>query len=199
MSWCKRIWADETGNTIVEFAVVTPVMLLLTLSLGDLAYQAYMQALLTGALQLAGRLATIQGANSGQIDANVLLQVRMGNGNAAWTTGYPLRRSFQNFASIKPEPFVDNNSNGVRDPSECYTDLNNNGTYDTNPSNLGANGMGNANDSVVYTASITYPRLFPVLFYHLGWGRMVTISSTTVLKNQPYSAQPTFTPPTICT
>jgi hypothetical protein len=51
---------------------------------------------------------------------------------------------------------------------------------------------------VVYTAAVTYPHLFPLTVW-LGWSARVTISATTILKNQPYTAQQLTTIATVCT
>jgi Flp pilus assembly pilin Flp len=58
--------------------------------------------------------------------------------------------------------------------------------------------QGGANDVTVYTATVTYPHLFPVtgLF---GWPSTQTITASTLLKNQPYASQTTVTPATVCT
>ena len=53
---------DRRGVTVVEFALVAPVMLLMIMGLGELAYEGYVESVLTGAVQKAGRDSTIQGA-----------------------------------------------------------------------------------------------------------------------------------------
>jgi len=191
-----RLWGDERGTTVVEFAVVAPVMLVLVMGLGEIAYQAYMQSILTGAMQFAGRNSTIQGATTTTIDAQVLAQMQAANGHA---TGTFTRQSFSDFTEVGPEPFTDTNGDGKRETGECYSDINGNGQYDT-AATAGSSGNGNADDSVVYTATIKYPRLFPFVPQELGWSQTATISATTILKNQPYAIQTAITTPaTICT
>ena len=60
----RRLGRDRRGVTAIEFAFVAPVMCLLLLGLCDLTYQSYVQSIVTGALQKAGRDSTIQGAAS---------------------------------------------------------------------------------------------------------------------------------------
>ena len=185
---------DRRGATIVEFAIVAPVMMILLMGISDLAYQVYAQSILNGALQKAGRDSAIQGGaeNTATIDAKVTAMVQKIAANATITF---TRKNYDSFSVIKPEPFVDTNGNGVRNSGECFTDINGNGTWDADP---GMSGQGGANDVTVYTATVSYPRLFPVagLF---GWPTTQTISATTLLKNQPYASQTTTTPQTICT
>ena len=191
-----RLGGDECGSTVVEFAVVAPVMLILIMGLGELSYQAYMQAILTGAMQLAGRTSTIQGATTTTIDASVLNQMQAANGHA---TGVFTRQSFSDFTQVGPEPFTDTNGDGKREVGECYSDINGNGQYDT-AATAGSTGNGGASDSVVYTATISYPRIFAFVPVKLGWSQTATISATTILKNQPFAIQTAITTPaTICT
>jgi len=191
----KHLGRDSRGGALVEFAMVLPVMLLMGMGLCEMAYQGYMQAILTGAVQKAGRDSTIENSTTSTIDAAVLTAVKNVNGNASFVSGYPTRKSYASFGYISPESFVDTNSNGQRDAGECFTDVNGNGVWDADP---GVSGNGGASDTVLYTASITYTRLFPMAVW-MGWSRTATLSATTVLKNQPWAMQATTTPATVCT
>ncbi|MBN8847181.1 MAG: pilus assembly protein, partial [Sphingomonas sp.] len=75
-----RLRRDRRGATIVEFAIVAPVMLLLLMGLADVIYQGYVQSALTGAVQKAARDATIEGngnvQNTDALDAKVQAMVR---------------------------------------------------------------------------------------------------------------------------
>ncbi|WP_240047401.1 TadE/TadG family type IV pilus assembly protein [Sphingomonas panacisoli] len=190
----RSLSRNSRGVTAIEFGIVAPVMMLLLMGLSDLAYQIYAQSILNGALQKAGRDATIQGAanNTTDIDNKVKTMVKKIAANATFVV---TRKNYDSFSVIKPEPFIDNNSNGVRNPGECYTDINGNGQWDQDP---GDDGQGGANDVTLYTMTVTYPRLFPVagLF---GWPSTQTISASTLLKNQPYASQTVVTPKQICT
>jgi len=194
----RRLWClarDRCGAALTEFALVLPVMLLMGMGLCEIAYQGYMQAILTGAVQKAGRDSTIENASAATIDAAVLQAVKNINGKAAFVSGYPLRKSYASYGYISPESFVDGNGNGQRDPGECFTDVNGNGTWDADP---GVSGGGGAGDTVLYTVSITYSRLFPLGLW-MGWSKSATLSANTVLKNQPWGMQTTATPATVCT
>jgi Flp pilus assembly protein TadG len=189
-----RLREDRRGAVAVEFALVVPLFLMLIMGLCDLSYQAYVQSVLIGAVNKAGRDGTIQGATAASIDSAVLAQVQAAAPRAAFTTGYPLRKSYAKFGDIQPEPFVDLNGNSLHDNGECFTDINDNGLWDTDP---GSNGQGGAGDAVAYTVSIVYPRLFPLQAW-LGWGSNQTLSATTTLKNQPYALQQTISYDTVC-
>ncbi|WP_404370247.1 TadE/TadG family type IV pilus assembly protein [Sphingomonas sp. MMS24-J45] len=190
----SRLRRDQRGATIIEFAIVSPVMMLLIMGLGDLVYQVYAQSVLNGAVQKAARDSGIEGgaANSTTIDNTVQTIARQVAPSATFVAS---RKSYDSFAEVAPEPFTDTNGNGIRDAGECYTDMNNNGQWDSDP---GITGQGGASAVTLYTMTMTYRRLFPVagLF---GWSTTQTIRASTLMKNQPYATQVTSPSPTVCT
>ena len=190
----KRLTADSRGVTIVEFALVAPVMLLLLMGVMDLCYRLYVQSILTGAVQRAGRDSGLETGLSkvAEIDARVVSSVRAVAKDLTWNSQ---RSAYSNYTAIGPEPFTDTNDNKVRDPGECFADLNGNAQWDADP---GKTGQGYANDTVVYTMNIRYPRLFP-LGKMLGLPPNQDVSASTLLKNQPYDKSSNSTPATICT
>ncbi len=192
----RHFSSDRRGVTVIEFAMVLPVMLAMIMGLGELMYQVYAQSILEGAIQKAGRDSAIQGGadNAAAIDQSVLDMVKTISSGASFV-GTPKRANYATFTSAKPEPFTDTNGNGVRDAKECFDDINGNGTYDTDP---GASGQGGANDVTLYTVKISYPRLFPVASF-FGVAPTQTIVAKTFLKNQPYASQSVVTVKNICT
>jgi Flp pilus assembly protein TadG len=188
---------NARGATIVEFAIVAPVLVLLIMGLFDQLYQVYATSILNGAVQKAARDATLQVDNSASsnasLDAAVLAIIK---DLAPTAIAVSTRKSYPNFAGVgDPEPFVDTNHNGVRDPGECFTDTNGNGVWDVDP---GITGDGSASDVVLYTMTITYPRLFPAGKL-LGTGSTTSITASTIMKNQPWANQSVPPPVTICT
>ncbi|HEX7849902.1 MAG TPA: TadE/TadG family type IV pilus assembly protein [Vicinamibacterales bacterium] len=193
-SFIRALRHDQRGAALIEFALVTPVMLVMLMGFGDMLYQVYTQSILDGELQKAARDSGIEGgaANTSTIDAKVQTMVKKIAPGATFTS---TRKSYDSFSEVAPEPFTDANGNGVRDPGECFTDENGNGTWDQDP---GIAGQGGASAVTVYTMTATYPRLFPVAGL-LGWPQTQTVSATTLLKNQPYATQATTANVTVCT
>lgn len=187
---------EECGATIIEFAIILPVMLMLIMGLCEFAFQAYVQSVLSGAMQFAGRDSSIQGnesdTNGKVLDQQVMKSVWSVISSATYVSS---RKSYAQFGTIAPEPFQDNNNNRRYDAaSECFTDLNGNRTWDADP---GLKGQGGAGDVVVYRIDISYPRLFPVAAL-MGMTGNVALSSTTTLKNQPYNTQVTSAATQVC-
>lgn len=178
----RTLLRDRRGATLVEFAILLPVLLGLLMGLMDLCYQAYVQAVLEGAVQKAARDSTIEAADITTIDDRVTKAVRQVAGKATVT---PSRLFYASFALIKPEDFEDANGNSRYDPGECFYDVNNNDRWDLDP---GRAGQGGASDVTIYRVTVTYTRLFP-LARLLGWSNQVVLNAATRFKNQPYGSQ----------
>lgn len=189
----RRLGRERRGTSLTEFGLLAPVMIALWMGLGDILYQAYLQSVLNGAVQKAGRDSGIEGAPTSTLDSRVQTAVRQLSKTATFVS---TRRNYDTFTEVAPEPFVDTNGNGVRDPGECFTDQNINGIWDADP---GAAGQGGAGAVTLYTMTVTYPRLFPVWGFFPGATRTQSISASTLLKNQPYATQSTTTAVTVCT
>lgn len=187
----RRLGQCHRAATLIEFAILLPVLAALLMGLMDIAYQAYIQAVLEGAVQKAGRDSTIEAADTSTIDNRVVTSVRRVAGNA---TVSPSRLFYSSFGVIKPEDFTDANGNGKHDPGECFTDINGNGLYDTDP---GRAGQGGASDVTIYKVTVTYTRLFPVAGL-IGWSNQVVLSASTRFKNQPFNVQSIPTSQVLC-
>lgn len=193
----RRLREEPRGAAVVEFAIITPVLFMFMMGIGDLLHAIYTQSIVVGAVQKAGRDGTIQSnastAATDALDAKVMSMVREVAPNATYVS---TRENYANFSNVdKPEPHTDKpgGRTGQYDAGECFSDTNGNGRWD---SDGGRVGVGGANDIAQYTITVTYPRLFPLP--GLDWGENGTITASTVLKNQPYAAQAAATALTIC-
>ncbi|KQM98087.1 MULTISPECIES: TadE/TadG family type IV pilus assembly protein [unclassified Sphingomonas] len=189
----RFLFADRRGATIIEFALIIPVLVALIMGLGDLMFQTYVQGILDGEMQKAGRDSALEDNASGNsaIDQRVQTAIQLIAKDAKF---YPKRDYFASYALIKPEPIYDKNGNGTLDSKECFDDVNGNGVRDTDPSRTG---QGGADDIARYTMRVVYTRPFPVARL-LGFSQTMEVSATTLLKNQPYKNQTTFTIPKVC-
>ena len=190
----RSLRSDRKGVTVVEFAVVAPVMLLMVFGLLDLTFQAYIQATLDGAVNAAARNSTLEANAAGQtaLDNQVRTQVQTVVGSAT----FQFQRS--NYASVadiaKPEDYEENGTQPGRQVGECYFDYNRNGRYDLD---RGRTGQGGADDFVQYRVIATYHRMFPMAMF--GMPADTSLTSTSVLRNQPYTRQTAAGNQRICT
>lgn len=183
----SRLRTDERGVTALEFAIVAPVLLAMLMFLFDTGYYLYANAVLAGEVNAAGRASTLETATDEQRDT---LDTYVGNAvkrlvpNGEVTFERTAYKSYGR-AQSKAEAFIDANDNGVCDNGESFDDANRNGERDLDS---GVSGGGGAKDVTVYTATLHYDRIFPVNGF-LGGGKEVTMSSTTLLRNQPFDKQ----------
>jgi Flp pilus assembly protein TadG len=181
----RALSGDRKGATMVEFALVAPVLLMTLMGIFDLAYNTYTTIMLEGAIQKAARDSTIEGADarSKEIDEAVTRAVRH---IAPHSELVFARKAYTNFSDVaEPEDFTDVDKNGSCNDGEPFEDVNGNGTWDAD---RGVEGMGSARDAVLYTVTVEVPRLFPVA-KAIGLSETFTTQAETVLRNQPFSQQ----------
>ena len=180
----RSLRREDSGVTILEFAMVAPVMLLLLLGFFDLGYRAYASSVLQGALHDAARMATVGGYSMTQIDTRVKTRLSNFATRSVTTTAAD---SYYQFSGVsQPELIVgDTIPMNTYNAGDCFEDQNGNNAYDTDRARTGTGG---ADDIVRYRVTITFPRVFP-LGILLGWSNSQTLSSETVLRNQPYGGR----------
>ena len=182
----RRSAADARGSTLPEFAMILPTFLALLVGIFDIGQGIYIQSVLQGAVQEAGRGAGLESGRdqTAAIDHYVRDQLEP---VAISDPTYRIERAnYQTFSDIgRPEDFIDANDNDLYDPTECFTDENANGGWDED---VGKTGLGGANDVVLYTVSVSYDRIFP-LWKLIGQSEETTVSASTVLRSQPFGGQ----------
>ncbi|CAN5508896.1 hypothetical protein BH09PSE4_BH09PSE4_07760 [soil metagenome] len=192
-----RLRRDRRGSTVIEFAIVAPVMCLLLVGAFDTAHTLYARATLQGIVQKTARDATLEDstdtAAQTTLDDKVKAQVRALANNATIVITRRYYRTFSAAAAAQAEAFTDTNHNGTCNGGEPYVDANNNGVWDADG---GDAGQGGAKDRTLYTVVVTYPRFFP-LWKFIGGSNITKLTSTTVLENQPYSDQGSYTASTV--
>ncbi|MFU7528616.1 TadE/TadG family type IV pilus assembly protein [Qipengyuania sp. ASV99] len=182
----SRLRRDSDGATLTEFAFVAPILILMIMGVFDMAHSQYTSALMNGAIQKAGRDLTLESAGSSEsaIDARVISEVQIVVPDSATVTLEKL--SHFDFEDIgEEEEYTDNNGDGACNDNEPFVDSNGNGQWDAN---RGETGIGGARDAVLYTAVVSYPRLFP-MYGLAGLPQNVELRASTVLRNQPYDQQ----------
>lgn len=185
LPFLSRLRRDEDGVTIIEFALIAPVFLLMLIGLFDFGFQVYAQSVMSGAMQDAGRDSTLEpgGPTAAELDASVADKVAtvIPSANIVFT-----RRNYRDFSDVRqPEKFDDLDGDGFCNNDEPFEDINGNGTYDLD---RGQSGQGGADDAVLYEVTATYDRMFPAAEM-IGVGKSVELYSATILRNQPFADQ----------
>lgn len=182
----RRLARDKSGAAITEFGFVAPLFMIILMGVFDATHTAYTSALVHGAMQKAGRDLTLEDAGSQEstIDASVISQVQNVVPDSATIELEKL--SHFDFEDIgEAEEFTDDNGDGACNFGEPYEDANGNGSWDAN---RGEDGIGGARDAVLYTAIVTYDRMFPMAGL-IGMDEQVELRASTVLRNQPFDVQ----------
>lgn len=189
--------ADEAGATLVEFGLISTVLFSTLLGFMDLGHSLYMQSVLQGAVQKSARDSTLESgkaeAQRQLLDEAVREQVQHLVANSTVSFSRRYFRDFTKAAQATAEAFQDINGNGRCDNDEPFQDNNHNTVWDRDG---GDNGQGGAKDDVVYTVTITYPRLFPMAKL-IGLSEHVTVEARTVLENQPFGEQGNYGVPVV--
>ena len=180
-----RLRRDPSGATVVEFAIIAPVLVLLIMGTVELGLMAGAQAILNDAVFVGSRTGKTGYKATGQTQAQT---IQAGIKKAASALLDPAKitltsTSYPDYSYLKPEPFTDTNKNGKWDTGEAYTDLNSNGKYDNG---VGTSGTGNSGEIVSYTATYSWKLFTPVLKRFVGTNGVVPLKSSVVVKNEPY-------------
>lgn len=126
MSLFSRIKQDKRGATLVEFAIVAPVLLTIIMGIMDVAYNQYARGVLEGEVQRAARKLTMESAadltNQTAMDTSVRTQFLKVVSPATvtfkrtWYTNYEI-------ATKRKEDFSDTNGNSTCDNGEAFEDF----------------------------------------------------------------------------
>lgn len=188
----RRLRTDTRGATIIEFAMIAPVMTLILLGGSDIAHTLYMSSAVQGVVQKTARDATLEGGSTAatqtKLDSRVKLQIKALANNADIKITRRYYRTFSEAAAAKAEIWTDTNKNKICDEGEPYEDANLNNIWDADGGNAG---QGGAKDAVVYTVEVSYPRFFP-LYSLFGSSNTTTVKGVTVLRNQPFGDQESY-------
>jgi hypothetical protein len=185
----RELACEDSGISVVEFAIIAPTFLMMLLAVFDLGFLVYARAVLQGAVEEGARTASLENTQWSTIKDRVNAQLEAVLPVSDTETDIQFELDPVYYASYNdielPEDFTDTNNDGTWDPEECFVDRNGNANYDTD---VGLEGRGGAQDVVSLEASVTYKRIFP-LWGFLNQPQTHTVSAATFLRNQPFSAQ----------
>lgn len=184
----KKLRANESGATMLEFALVAPFAVIAIMAVIELSLLMLAQNIMESATFIASRQGKTGYIESGMTREQTILNVLEARAGSLLDTDQITitTTTYNNFDDIgQPEPFVDANDNGVRDDGENYTDLNENGEYDEDQ---GAEGAGAASEVVVYVVTYPWHIFTPVIATLMGvQNSTIQLTSRAIVKNEPFS------------
>lgn len=180
-------WRDLRGVSAVEFAIMAPVLILTVTGIMEVSMVLAVSSLLEGGLRDAARYGItgfVPGGTTREDQIKAIIGeatiglVDMNNANIQ-TLVYP------SFGDIgQPEPYDDQNTNGVYDIGEPYTDINSNGQWDPD---MGAAGLGGPGEIVLYKITYDLGLMTPLLGPIMGGpDGKVTLRASIAVRNEPY-------------
>ena len=180
----RRLFRDTGGSTIVEFAIVFPVFILMIIGTIEIAVVIFIGSSIESAVLQASRFGITGGSSSGISREERVLDI-VGENTYGLVDMESVEIStlvYGSFADIgEPEPFEDDNGSASYDEGEPFTDVNGNGTWDPD---MGAAGLGGPNDVVVYSVSYDWGIMTPIMQAILG--DSVRHVSSVAVRNEPY-------------
>ena len=179
---------DQNGAAMVEFAFVAPLFIALLCAIIEFSGIMFVQAILEGSAREASRYGLTGFTSGGVSREDQILSIVEDNtyGIIDMDDLDIDTRVYENFGDIgQPEPFTDENGNGVWDNDEPYTDINGNGTWDPD---MGAAGLGGPGTVVVYRMSYDWNIMIP-LFYPI-FGNSIRLESNIAVRNEPFTPPP---------
>jgi Flp pilus assembly protein TadG len=187
---------NEDGVSILEFALIAPLVMAMMLGTLDIGHSLFVRATLDGAVQDAARSSSLEGATSltqqDLIDERVTSIVRELAPDAKVTVSRRYYKTFSTAALARAEVVNEQSPGNLKcDRGESFMDANGNGVWDADG---GSDGQGGAKDIVIITFKVSYPRIFP-LAAMLGWSANVEMQSDSILANQPYGDQTAYGKP----
>lgn len=182
-----RLKRNEQGVTVLEFALVSPLLFTLLLGAFDVGYSLYARSVLHGAVQKAARDSGLleNASNQTDVDAAVTATIATLMAVDGDNSIVYVRRNYASFGDVgEMEDFTDSDGDNICDLGEPYEDSNGSDAWDEK----GASGQGGARATVLYTVTFKYKRIFPVHKF-VGGSAFTTLKASTVLRNQPYAEE----------
>jgi hypothetical protein len=170
---------------LAEFAIISPVMILLITGTVEAAHYLMVQVTLEGAVTHAARENSVALALDEETRDQAMRE-RITSAMSAYPSAYsgPMvieTKVFGSFEGVTAEAFEDINDNGVYDEGEPFSDRNGNGIRDQAAQISGT--MGGVGDVVSYRVTYPVKPFFP--FLKPIFGESMDITSSTVARNEP--------------
>lgn len=179
------------GAVAVEFALIAPLLLVLTLGALDLSAVLVTWVLMETSVREASRYGITGPTTQATTDRLRLDQIaRIIRDKTIGLVDVDEAsidvRSYPTSDDVgKPEPFTDANPrNGAYDDGEAFTDCNGSGRWENDRGRRDS--PGGSGEIVVYTVRYDRPLLTPLLVDVIGSDGKVPLSATMIVRNEPW-------------
>ena len=149
--YAKQLFRDVQGSTAVEFAVISPLVIMLLFGTFQLTYEGFAQTRLNDALRTSSRLAVTGALSTGSTSREQMIgdaitkymgAVKVAAGKTMAVT-ISNAVTFSAYGSGTPmEPYDDTNNDGLCDNGEAFVDYDGDGKWSSLKLTAGAGGGG---------------------------------------------------------
>ncbi len=178
----RAFGSDRAGNTMVEFALIGPVFLVMVLGIFEVCLILFTSGSLQSAVASASRYGiTGQAGEAGRLTAITQILRDRTFGFIDIEEADISTLVYPSFTEIgRPEPFTDEDGNTVYDPGEPYEDINGSGGWDAD---MGSAGLGGPGDIVLYNVDYRSRLMNAFVAPLIG---DIRYTATIAVRNEPY-------------
>lgn len=182
----RKLLQAREGTTMIEFAVVAPVMFTFFLSTIEFGMLFTASAVLENAASHASRFGLTGAVEEGKTREESILAIVKDRASSMINPEeiHLVSKVYEHFDQIgQEEPYNDDNGNGAYDPGETYNDINGNGQWDNDMASSGAGGAG---DIVIYTVTYDWELIIPMIGDMISENGKFPLSATVIVRNEPF-------------
>jgi Flp pilus assembly pilin Flp len=197
-SLLRRFTYQETGATAVEFAIVSAAFFMLLLGVIEYGLIMFTKVALESATTQVSRSGSIGSVVAGCPDrvcsVKKLIEEKtyglISRESVVVTAMFVSRPGSGPVAGTPPTPDTCLEDANNPYPATCsfYQDYDKDGVYDP-PPELQATSIGIAGDVIELRVTYLWRVLFPIFRSYFGDNGVLTLTTSTVVKNEPYGAQ----------
>ena len=180
----RPVRRDRRGNAMMEFAFIAPIFLAMLGGIFEFSGILFVQTILEGSAREASRYG-ITGFTTEGVSREDQIRAIVGEFTFGIIDLDDLVMEtlvYDSFSAVgEPEPFEDDDGDGVWSAGEPFTDVNGNGSWDDD---MGAAGLGGPGDIVVYRMSYDWPIMIPLFVPFFG--EAVTLNANIAVRNEPF-------------
>ena len=195
LRYIKKIVRDSQGTTALEFALVSPIVILLIVGTMEFAMIGFRTTILEGGLREAARFGTTGASMTGTANREeAIINIVNDHANGLFTvTASDLSTLvYPDFSQIgESETYTDADASGDWNAPEEYTDVNCNGQYDED---MGLTGAGGGSEVVLYTVSMEVDSLTGLIDHLITDDGKIPLSATIAIRNEPFPGGTTVCP-----
>ncbi len=183
----KKFKRSELGAFALEYALILPVFLTLTLGSIEVGRILMVYSALEGAVTESTRISITGNIPDGYatVDAYIEDYVKDSLNNVGIDAGVEISmKVYDSFSDIgSEEPFTDENGDLTCNNGEFYTDVNGNSSWDVD---MGATGAGGEENIMVMSINVELPYMMHGFIDAFTENPNINLGTSTAVRNEPY-------------